>query len=54
MTFTLYYYNKCNKIAIKPFNLALNYAIKVIVGLRDIIRIIKSDFTNKRGFKNLI
>ena len=54
MTFALYYYNKRSKIATKPFSLALNYIIKVIISLKDIIYIAKSDFTDNRGFKNSI
>ncbi len=50
----LYCYNKYNKIVIKPLNLVLNYIIKVIIGLGDIIYLTESIFTNKRGFKNLI
>jgi len=41
-------------MATKPFNLALSYAIEVVVGSGDIIYIVESDFTDKRGFKNSI
>jgi hypothetical protein len=54
MTFALYCYNKHSKIATKPLSLALSYAIEVAVGSRDIIRIVESEFTDERGFRNLI
>lgn len=44
MTFTLYYY----------ISLALSYTIEVVVGSRNIIRIVESDFTDEHGFRNLI
>jgi hypothetical protein len=54
MTFALYCHNKHSKMATKPLSLALGYTIEVVVGLGDIVYIIESDFTNKRGFRNLI
>ena len=54
MTFTLFYYNKHSRIATKPLSLALSYTIEVAVGLGDIVRTVKSDFTDKRGFRNSI
>lgn len=52
--FIFYYYNKNNKVIIKLINLVFNYIIKVIISLKNIIRIIKCDFNNKYKFRNSI
>ncbi|KAF4628752.1 hypothetical protein G7Y89_g9401 [Cudoniella acicularis] len=53
-SFNSYFYDALVKGATKPLSLALGYTIEVVVGSRDIVRIVESDFTDERGFRNSI